>query len=30
MKIPFNYLPMQFSETSKIFEGWKKLVKTKA
>ena len=28
MKIPFNYLPMQFSETRRIFEGWKKLIKT--
>jgi len=28
MKIPFNYLPMQFSDTRRIFAGWKKLIKT--
>ena len=28
MRVPFNYLPMQFNDTSKIFAGWKKLIKT--
>ena len=28
MKIPFNYLPMQFKKHNKIFNGWKKLIKT--
>ena len=28
MKVPFNYLPMQFNDTSKIFASWKKLIKT--
>ena len=30
MKIPFNYLPLEFSEknTHKIFNNWKKLIKT--
>jgi len=27
MKIPFNYLPMQFKKHNKIFNGWKKLIK---
>ena len=28
MRVPFNYLPMQFNDTSKIFASWKKLIKT--
>ena len=28
MRVPFNYLPMQFNDTSKIFAGCKKLIKT--
>ena len=28
MRVPFNCLPMQFNDTTKIFVGWKKLIKT--
>ena len=27
MRVPYNYLPMEFFETSKIFDDWKKLIK---
>ncbi len=28
MKIPYNYLPMQFRDSSAIFEDWKKLIES--
>ena len=28
MKVPYNYLPFEFSETDKIFSNWKKLIKS--
>ena len=28
MKVPFNYLPMQFKNTKEIFKNWKKLIKS--
>ena len=28
MIVPYNYLPMQFQDDDKIFEDWKKLIKT--
>ncbi len=28
MKVPYNYLPMQFKNPNKIFSEWKKLIKT--
>ena len=28
MKIPFNYLPFQFFNTSPYFKEWKKLIKS--
>ena len=28
MNIPYNYLPMQFKNSNKIFNEWKKLIKT--
>ena len=27
MRVPYNYLPMEFSKTEKIFDVWKKLIK---
>ena len=27
MRVPYNYLPMEFAETTKIFNDWKKLIK---
>ena len=27
MKVPYNYLPFEFSETDKIFSNWKKTYK---
>jgi len=28
MKVPYNYLPMQFSDIEEILAGWKKLIQT--
>ena len=28
MRVPYNYLPMQFQDNDKIFEDWKKLINT--
>jgi aminotransferase EvaB len=28
MKVPYNYLPMQFENTDEIFSDWKKLIQT--
>jgi len=28
MKVPYNYLPMQFRDTEKIFSDWKELIQT--
>lgn len=28
MKVPYNYLPMQFDNTEKIFSDWKDLILT--
>ena len=28
MRVPYNYLPMQFQDNDEIFEDWKKLIKT--
>ena len=28
MRVPFNYLPFQFKDTSKYFSAWKKLIKS--
>jgi len=28
MKVPYNYLPMQFEKTEKIFSEWKELIQT--
>ena len=28
MKVPFNYLPMQFKNTKEIFKNWKKLIQS--
>ena len=28
MRVPYNYLPFEFENTSKIFSEWKKLIKT--
>ncbi|PPR47620.1 MAG: dTDP-3-amino-3,6-dideoxy-alpha-D-galactopyranose transaminase [Alphaproteobacteria bacterium MarineAlpha5_Bin8] len=28
MKVPYNYLPMQFKDTKNIFNEWKKLIKS--
>ena len=26
MKVPYNYLPMQFADTEEIFSEWKQLI----
>ena len=28
MRVPFNYLPMQFSDTRSVFKEWRKLIKS--
>ena len=28
MRVPYNYLPMEFKNNSEIFKEWKKLIKS--